>query len=106
MSIADVKNTTEHKMQRSLEALKIDLAKVRTGRAHIGLLDHVHVSYTHLDVYKRQVLVRSIWCMTCSKQSRHSRLLATGDAFADQFTLDWTGPRRPFAYENGAASND
>ena len=52
------------------------------------------------------VLVRSIWCMTCSKQSRHSRLLAKGDAFADQFTLDWTGPRRPFAYENGAASND
>ena len=45
MSIADVKNTTEHKMQRSLEALKIDLAKVRTGRAHIGLLDHVLVDY-------------------------------------------------------------
>jgi ribosome recycling factor len=45
MSIADVKSTTEHKMQRSLEALKIDLAKVRTGRAHIGLLDHVQVDY-------------------------------------------------------------
>ena len=45
MSIADVKKTTEHKMQRSLEALKIDLAKVRTGRAHIGLLDHVQVDY-------------------------------------------------------------
>jgi ribosome recycling factor len=45
MSIADVKSTTEHKMQRSLDALKIDLAKVRTGRAHIGLLDHVQVDY-------------------------------------------------------------
>ena len=45
MSIADVKKTTEHKMQKSLEALKIDLAKVRTGRAHIGLLDHVQVDY-------------------------------------------------------------
>jgi len=45
MSIADVKNTTEYKMQKSLEALKIDLAKVRTGRAHIGLLDHVQVEY-------------------------------------------------------------
>ena len=45
MTIADVKNTTEHKMQKSLEALKIDLAKVRTGRAHIGLLDHVQVEY-------------------------------------------------------------
>ncbi len=45
MTIAEVKSTTEHKMQRSLEALKIDLAKVRTGRAHIGLLDHVQVEY-------------------------------------------------------------
>ena len=32
-------------MQKSLEALKIDLAKVRTGRAHTGLLDHVQVDY-------------------------------------------------------------
>lgn len=45
MSIADVKSTTEHKMQKSLEALRVDLAKVRTGRAHIGLLDHVQVEY-------------------------------------------------------------
>lgn len=45
MSIADLKNTTEHKMQKTLEALKVDLAKVRTGRAHIGLLDHVQVEY-------------------------------------------------------------
>ena len=45
MTIADVKSTTEHKMQKSVEALKIDLAKVRTGRAHIGLLDHVQVDY-------------------------------------------------------------
>jgi ribosome recycling factor len=45
MSIAEVKKTTEHKMQKSLEALKVDLAKVRTGRAHVGLLDHVQVEY-------------------------------------------------------------
>ena len=45
MSIADVKSNTEHKMQKSLEALKVDLAKVRTGRAHVGLLDHVQVDY-------------------------------------------------------------
>jgi ribosome recycling factor len=32
-------------MQKSLEALKTDLAKVRTGRAHTGLLDHVQVEY-------------------------------------------------------------
>ncbi|WP_313953974.1 ribosome recycling factor [Accumulibacter sp.] len=45
MSIADVKKVTERKMQKSLEALKTDLAKVRTGRAHTGLLDHVQVEY-------------------------------------------------------------
>lgn len=45
MSIAEVKSTTEHKMQKSLEALRVDLAKVRTGRAHVGLLDHVQVEY-------------------------------------------------------------
>ena len=45
MSIAEVKKAAEHKMHRSLEALKTDLAKVRTGRAHTGLLDHVQVEY-------------------------------------------------------------
>jgi ribosome recycling factor len=32
-------------MQRSIDTLKADLAKVRTGRAHTGLLDHIHVDY-------------------------------------------------------------
>ena len=43
--IDDVKKTTEQKMQKSVETLKHDLAKVRTGRAHTGLLDHIHVDY-------------------------------------------------------------
>ena len=43
--IADVKKTAEQKMKKSLESLKNDLAKVRTGRAHTGLLDHVTVDY-------------------------------------------------------------
>lgn len=43
--IADLKKNTEQKMQKSLEALKNDLGKVRTGRAHTGLLDHVQVDY-------------------------------------------------------------
>ena len=43
--IADVKKTAEQKMKKSVEALKNDLAKVRTGRAHTGLLDHVTVDY-------------------------------------------------------------
>jgi len=43
--IADVKKTAEQKMRKTVEALKTDLAKVRTGRAHTGLLDHVMVDY-------------------------------------------------------------
>jgi len=43
--IADVKKTAEQKMHKSLEALKTDLGKVRTGRAHTGILDHIMVDY-------------------------------------------------------------
>lgn len=43
--IADLKKTTEEKMKRSVENLKTNLAKVRTGRAHTGLLDHITVDY-------------------------------------------------------------
>ena len=43
--IADVKKTAEQKMHKSIEALKVDLSKVRTGRAHTGILDHVVVDY-------------------------------------------------------------
>ncbi|MEW6563062.1 MAG: ribosome recycling factor [Pseudomonadota bacterium] len=43
--IADVKKTAEQKMSKSLDTLKADLGKVRTGRAHTGLLDHVMVDY-------------------------------------------------------------
>ncbi|MEX0959765.1 MAG: ribosome recycling factor [Burkholderiales bacterium] len=45
MTIADVKKSAEQKMQKTLETLKADLGKVRTGRAHAGLLDHVTVDY-------------------------------------------------------------
>lgn len=43
--IPELKKTAEGKMQKSLEALKNDLQKIRTGRAHTGLLDHVQVDY-------------------------------------------------------------
>lgn len=43
--ISELKKNIEQKMQKSVEALKTDLAKVRTGRAHTGLLDHVMVEY-------------------------------------------------------------
>jgi ribosome recycling factor len=45
MSLADIKPSLEQKMNKSIEALKNDLAKVRTGRAHPSLLDHVQVDY-------------------------------------------------------------
>ena len=45
MDIAEIKKTAEHKMGKSLEALKNELHKIRTGRAHPGLLDQVHVDY-------------------------------------------------------------
>lgn len=43
--IPELKKTTEQKMLKSIEALKTDLSKVRTGRAHTGILDHVQVEY-------------------------------------------------------------
>ena len=43
--IADIKKSAEEKMKKTIETLKGDLGKVRTGRAHTGLLDHVMVDY-------------------------------------------------------------
>jgi ribosome recycling factor len=43
--VEEIKKSAEQKMHRTLEALKTDLAKIRTGRAHTGLLDHVMVEY-------------------------------------------------------------
>jgi ribosome recycling factor len=45
MTVADAKKTADQKMQKSIETLRADLAKVRTGRAHTGILDHVMVEY-------------------------------------------------------------
>ncbi|OYT99570.1 MAG: ribosome recycling factor [Burkholderiales bacterium PBB1] len=45
MSIADIKKNAEQKMGRSVEAFKNELHKIRTGRAHPGILDQVHVDY-------------------------------------------------------------
>jgi len=45
MTIADIRKTAEQKMTRSIEAFKTELQKIRTGRAHPGLLDQVHVDY-------------------------------------------------------------
>ena len=45
MSIEDIRKTSEAKMARSVEALKNELHKIRTGRAHPGILDQVQVDY-------------------------------------------------------------
>ena len=45
MTIADIKKTAEAKMVKSIEALKGELQKIRTGRAHPGILDQVQVDY-------------------------------------------------------------
>lgn len=45
MTIADVKKSAQERMNKSIETLKADLAKVRTGRAHTGILDHIMVEY-------------------------------------------------------------
>jgi len=43
--LADIKKDTRTRMDKSLEALRRELAKIRTGRAHPSLLEHVHVDY-------------------------------------------------------------
>ncbi|MFM9917285.1 MAG: ribosome recycling factor [Rhizobacter sp.] len=45
MSIAEIKKNADQKMSRSIEAFKTELQKIRTGRAHPGILDQVHVDY-------------------------------------------------------------
>jgi ribosome recycling factor len=43
--LTELKKSTEQRMHKSVEAFRADLAKVRTGRAHTGLLDHITVDY-------------------------------------------------------------
>ncbi len=44
-TIPEIKKTAEQKMGKSVEAMKAELQKIRTGRAHPGILDQVHVDY-------------------------------------------------------------
>jgi ribosome recycling factor len=55
MTIADIKKNAEAKMARSVDAFKNDLQKIRTGRAHAGMLDQIHVEYYGSDVPLSQV---------------------------------------------------
>jgi ribosome recycling factor len=55
MTIADIRKTATEKMGKSVEALKHDLAKVRTGRAHTGIIDHLRVDYYGTEMPINQV---------------------------------------------------
>jgi ribosome recycling factor len=55
MTLADIKKSAEQKMNKSIETLKSDLAKVRTGRAHTGILDHIQVDYYGTPTHINQV---------------------------------------------------
>jgi ribosome recycling factor len=43
--ITEIRKDTEQRMRKSIDSLRADLGKIRTGRAHTGLLDHVMVDY-------------------------------------------------------------
>ena len=55
MSIAQIKQDAEQRMRKSIEALQQNLIKIRTGRAHPSLLDHVSISYYGTDTQLSQV---------------------------------------------------
>ena len=55
MNINDIKKTATDKMAKSVEALKTDLGKVRTGRAHAGIIDHIRVDYYGTEMPIKQV---------------------------------------------------
>ena len=60
MSTADIKNTAQTKMGRSIESFKNELQKIRTGRAHPGMLDQIHVEYYGSPVPLSQVAQLSL----------------------------------------------
>lgn len=53
--INEIKKDAETRMQKSVEALKNELSKLRTGRAHASLLDHITVDYYGSEVPLSQV---------------------------------------------------
>ncbi|GMR07178.1 MAG: ribosome recycling factor [Gammaproteobacteria bacterium] len=53
--IEDIKNDARIRMGKSLDSLKNELAKVRTGRAHPSILDHIMVSYYDVETPLSQV---------------------------------------------------
>ena len=78
MTIADVKKSAQDRMIKSIETLRADLAKVRTGRAHTGILDHIQVDYYGSPTALTQVAnVTLIDARTIGVQPWEKKLLGT-----------------------------
>ena len=78
MTVIDVKKYTAERMQKSIETLKSDLSKVRTGRAHTGILDHVMVEYYGAPTNITQVAnVTLIDARTIGVQAWEKKMIST-----------------------------
>jgi ribosome recycling factor len=78
MSIADIKKNAQERMIKSIETLRADLAKVRTGRAHTGILDHIMVEYYGSPTALTQVAnVSLIDARTIGVQPFEKKMLST-----------------------------
>jgi ribosome recycling factor len=78
MTIADVKKNAQERMNKSIETLRGDLAKVRTGRAHTGILDHIMVEYYGSPTALTQVAnVTLIDARTIGVQPFEKKMLST-----------------------------
>lgn len=78
MTIADVKKNAQERMNKSIDTLRSDLAKVRTGRAHTGILDHIQVDYYGSPTALTQVAnVTLIDARTIGVQPWEKKLLGT-----------------------------
>jgi ribosome recycling factor len=78
MTIADVKKSTGERMLKSIETLKSNLGKVRTGRAHPGILDHVQVDYYGNPTQLSQVAnITLIDARTIGVQPYEKKMVAT-----------------------------
>ena len=78
MALAEVKKNAQERMVKSIDTLKADLAKVRTGRAHPGILDHIHVDYYGSPTLLTQVAnVTLIDARTIGVQPYEKKMMAT-----------------------------
>jgi ribosome recycling factor len=53
--IEDIKKDAAERMKKSIDSLRQELAKLRTGRAHTSLLEHIHVDYYGSEMPLNQV---------------------------------------------------